>query len=151
MFYPDKITAHREALRVLKPDGRYVFNVRNRIEENEIAHIVTQTLAQRFPKDPPKFLARTPHGHGDAAKIKSDLTAAGFARVDIQTIACRARAASAHDAVVGYCEGTPLRAEIEAQGELAGATAVAAEAVAARFGTGPLDTKIQALVVTTAR
>jgi ubiquinone/menaquinone biosynthesis C-methylase UbiE len=42
MFFPDKGAAYREARRVLKPGDRFVFNVWDRIAENEIAHTVTR-------------------------------------------------------------------------------------------------------------
>jgi len=153
MFFPDKGLAYREARRVLerhilKPNGRFVFNVWDRIEENEITHIVTQALAKLFPADPPLFMKRTPHGYHDVDKIKGELVDAGFRRVAVETVAYRSRAPSARDAVVGFCEGTPLRAEIEARGDLAAATQAATETVAARFGTGPIDAKIQAHVIT---
>ena len=68
----------------------------------------------------------------------------------IETVAKRSRAASARIPAVAYCQGTPLRNEIEARdpSRLAEATDVAAEAVARRFGRGPVDGKIQAHVVT---
>ena len=42
------------------------FNVWDRIEENEFADDVTERArAGIFPDDPPRFLARTPHGYHD--------------------------------------------------------------------------------------
>src|ERR1700726_4002237 len=78
MFFPDKIRGYREARRVLTPGGHFFFNVWDRISENEFAHVVTEALAALFPKDPPRFLARTPHGYHDGERIREELTAAGF-------------------------------------------------------------------------
>ena len=93
MFFPDKVQGYREARRVLKPGGRYVFNVWDRIAENEFADVVTQALAEVFPDDPPRFLARTPHGYHDADTIREELDAAGFTNVSIEpwSIAARPR------------------------------------------------------------
>lgn len=153
MFFPDKVKAFREARRVLHPDGVFVFSVWDRIEENELADLVTRTLKGMFPEDPPMFLARTPHGHHDRDKIERDLNLAGFTKVTCSTVAHRSRAGSARDPAIGYCQGTPLRNEIEARaaGRLTEATDVAAAAIAARFGTGPIDAKIQAHIFTAAR
>ena len=68
MFFPDKVQGYREARRVLKPGGRFFFNVWDRIEDNEFADVVTQALAAVFPNDPPRFMARTPHGYHDVEK-----------------------------------------------------------------------------------
>ena len=78
MFFPDKPKAFAEARRVLRSGGVLLFNVWDRIEENEFADVVTRTLASRFPDDPPRFLARTPHGYHDVARIRSDLAGGGF-------------------------------------------------------------------------
>src|ERR1051326_5415496 len=71
MFFPDKPQAFSEAYRVLKPGGRFLFNVWDRIEENEFADIVVKSVAALFPHDPPIFLARTPHGHHDTAPLEA--------------------------------------------------------------------------------
>jgi SAM-dependent methyltransferase len=151
MFFPEKATAFAEARRVLRPGGVFIFNVWDRIEENEFADTVTTALASVFPKDPPRFMARIPHGYSDRATIERDLAGAGFAAPPrIDTIAARSQAASPRIPAIAYCQGTPLRSEIEARdaARLGEATDVAASAIAKRFGQGAVDGKIQAHVVT---
>lgn len=151
MFFPDKAKAFAEARRVLQPGGALVFNVWDRISENEFANTVTNALIPMFPDDPPRFLARTPHGYHDVPTIQRDLATGGFMRPpQIETVTARSRAHSAHVPAFAYCQGTPLRNEIEARGpsRLIEATDVAAAAVARQFGPGGVDGKIQAHVIT---
>ena len=151
MFFPDKPAAFAEANRVLRPGGVFVFSVWDRIRENEFADVVTSAMGALFPANPPRFLARTPHGYHNRSAIEQDLAAAGFTRApQIVTVAARSRAQSAHVPAIAYCQGTPLRSEIEAKGRsrLGHATEMAAAAIARRFGTHAVDGKIQALVVT---
>ena len=150
MFLPDKPKAFAEARRVLKPGGVFLFNVWDRIDENEFADCVTRALESVFPDDPPRFMARTPHSYHDRAAIAHDLQRGGFvARPTISTVAARSRAATARIPAVAYCQGTPLRNEIEARdaSRLGEATDAAEHAIARRFGPGPVDGKIQAHVV----
>jgi SAM-dependent methyltransferase len=154
MFFPDKSKAFSEARRVLRSGGVFMFNAWDRIEENEFAHTVTKALESLFPTDPPRFMARTPHGYHDVATIERDLKHGGFlASPDISTVAARSKAASPQIPAIAYCQGTPLRNEIEARDKsrLGEATDIAAEAIAERFGMGPVDGKIQAHVVTVQR
>lgn len=150
MFFPDKMKGHREAYRVLRPGGHYLFNLWDRVEENEFPRVVEQTLAAHFPDDPPAFISRTPHGHWDTAPIASALEACGFRTVAVDTVRETCRAASAGDIAVAYCQGTPLRMEIEARAPngLEAATKAVEEALASRFGTGPISGRISAIVVT---
>jgi ubiquinone/menaquinone biosynthesis C-methylase UbiE len=149
MFFPDRPAGYREAKRVLKPGGRFLFNVWDRIEENEFADDVTKALAKIFPNDPPRFLARTPHGYHDTGLIRRDLDAAGFSDVVIETRAEQSRASSPRLPAVAYCQGTPLRNEIEGRDPeiLAAATDLAASAIADRHGDGAVAAKIQAHVI----
>ena len=153
MFFPDKAAAYREARRVLRPGGRFLLSVWDRIERNELAHLVTGAVASLFPEDPPLFLARPPHGYHDADAILDELRAAGFAQVAIETVERRSWAPSPRHPAIGFCQGTPLRLEIEARGpgRLDEATDVAASAVAARFGDGPFDARMQAHVIVATR
>jgi len=152
MFFPDRPAGYAEAHRVLKPGGRFVFAVWDRIEDNAFADEVTQAVVTVFPDDPPRFLARTPHGYHDVALIREDLRRAGFTDVSIDTRQDVSRAASASDAAFAYCHGTPLRSEIESRdaAALGRATERAAAEIAARHGPGPVAGKIQAhLIVAT--
>jgi len=150
MFFPDRVAAHRQALRVLKPDGRYIFNVWDSLSQNPVTDIVVSAMAARYPADPPRFLARVPHGYHDEVAIRADLAAAGFTKVSIETVTLPSRAASHLDPAIGFCQGTPMRSEIEAlaPNDVQAATDAAAAALAARFGTGPIEAPIQAKVVT---
>lgn len=150
MFFPEKAKAFSEARRVLRPGGVFIFNVWDRIKENEFADAIATALESVFPKDPPRFLSRTPHGYYDRPTIERDLANGGFTALpQITTVAARSRANSSRVPAIAYCQGTPLRNEIEARdaSRLDEATDVAAEAIAQRFGRGSVDGKIQAHIV----
>lgn len=149
MFFPDRVRGYREARRVLKPGGSFVFSAWDRISENEFADVVTQALSELFPTEPPLFLARTPHGYHDPDRVRHDLQEAGFNDPEIATVDAVSRASSPRDPAVAYCQGTPLRGEIERHHEpgLDQATEMAAKAIAARFGHGAVEGRIRALVV----
>jgi SAM-dependent methyltransferase len=153
MFFPDKAKAFSEARRVLRPGGVFIFNVWDRLAENELADTVTTALERVFPADPPRFLARTPYGYHDHRAIERDLATGGFiAAPQIATVEARSRAASARIPAIAFCQGTPLRNEIETRDAsgLSHATDAATEAIANRFGPGPIDAKIQAHVIAVA-
>lgn len=154
MFFPDKPKAFAEARRVLAPGGTLLFNSWDRIEDNEFADVVTSALAEVFPGDPPRFLARTPHGYHDQGAMARDVSAGGFTKpAVVTTLEARSRAESCRIAALAYCQGTPLRGEIEsrAAGGLQAATDAAQQAIAKRFGEGPVDGKIQAIIVAVER
>ncbi len=154
MFFPDKPKAFSEACRVLKSGGVFMFSVWDRIEDNEFADTVTTALESLFPDDPPLFLARTPYGYHDRQTIERDLASGGFVEPpEIITMASRSRAKSCRVPAIAFCEGTPLRSEIEARGpsRLREATDLAAEAIAQRFGRTNVNGRIQAHIVTVVR
>jgi len=153
MFFPDKVRGYKEAHRVLKPGGRFFFNVWDRISENDFADTVTEALAAVFPDDPPRFLARTPHGYHDEKQIRDELNAAGFKDISVEAVDARSEAPSPHDPAIAYCQGTPLKNEIEARdaSRMEEATTRAAEALARRFGKGAVNGRIRALVITSVR
>src|ERR1700733_3835247 len=106
MFFPDKPRAFSEAYRVLKPSGRFLFNIWDRIEENEFAGLVVGAFRTLFPENPPRFRARTPHGHYDTAALEAHLRAAGFGAVTTEIVTRESQAANARSVAIGYCQGT---------------------------------------------
>ena len=151
MFFPDRPAAFAEVTRVLRSGGVFIFNVWDRIEHNEFAHVVTTAVAGLFPDDPPLFLARTPHGYHDEATILADVSRGGFeSAVAFEALEARSRAVSCDIPALAYCQGTPLRAEIEARdpSRVVEATEVAAAAIRQHFGPTEIDAKIRGYVIT---
>ncbi|HUN49979.1 MAG TPA: class I SAM-dependent methyltransferase [Candidatus Sulfotelmatobacter sp.] len=148
MFFPDKAGAYGEMRRVLRPGGRLLFNVWDKIEANPLSQAVTDTVAALFPADPPRFLARTPHGYCDIGAIRAALAAAGFRDIAAETVALTGGAPDARAAAIGLCQGTPLRNEIEARAadRLTEVTDEVAAMLRARYGAGAIADRIQAIV-----
>src|SRR4051812_12268707 len=61
MFFPDKAKAFNEARRVLSSSGTFIFNVWDKIEDNEFSDVLTRAVRDRFPDNPPDFMERIPH------------------------------------------------------------------------------------------
>ncbi|MEA3078339.1 MAG: hypothetical protein QOF60_3247 [Actinomycetota bacterium] len=147
MFFPDKRAGLAEARRVLAPGGALVFNTWAPLETHDFQTALVAVLERAFPDDPPTFMSSVPHGYADPEVIVADVRAAGFDAVTIETVTVEGKAASAADLAVGYCTGTPVRAEIEARGELASTVAIVTKAMEERLGRGPVTGRMTAHVV----
>jgi hypothetical protein len=95
------------------------------------------------------FLARTPHGYHDTEQIDVELRKAGFSAIKIVTLHETSDAPSARHPAVAYCQGTPLRNEIEARDPEAvqSVTDSSAAAIARAHGHGPVSGKIRGHVI----
>jgi SAM-dependent methyltransferase len=151
MFLPDRPAAYAGIARVLRPGGRFLFNCWAPLATHEVETTVLAALAQCFPDDPPTFLARIPHGYHDEDLIASDLAAGGFTGVQIEMVRLDCTGKTAAELARGYCRGTPLRAEIEARGDVDATTPAVAAALESRFGSGLVTGRMAALVVSADR
>ncbi len=149
MFFPDRVQGYAEARRVLRPGGLLAFNTWDRIERNAVAETVTDALVAAVPRADLGFMRRTPHGYFEPAEVAADVAAAGFGDVVVEEVDGTSRSTPA-DAAVAFCQGTPLRGEIErCPGlDVERATAIAAAGLARRFGDGPFAVPMRWLQVT---
>jgi ubiquinone/menaquinone biosynthesis C-methylase UbiE len=116
MFFPDKVTGNVEARRVLREGGRYLVAIWDEIERNRLSDLAHRTMQALFPDNPPMFMKRGPFSYGDPERIRSDLSDAGFADVQIDTVELMSRAPSAHDAAYGLTYGSPMGVELAEYG-----------------------------------
>ncbi|WSH67440.1 methyltransferase domain-containing protein [Rhizobium ruizarguesonis] len=112
MFFPDKLKAYDEAKRVLRSGGRFLFTTWDSLPANDFARCVDECLASLFPSNPPDFLRNLSYSYFDIASIKAQMSSAGFDAISCDRIELTSVAA-AHDIAAAFCQGTPLREEIE--------------------------------------
>lgn len=151
MFLSDRAAAYAGMGRVLRPGGHLWFTSWGALATHEVEAAVMASLAEIFPDDPPSFLPRVPHGYHDSGQIGADLAAGGLADVHIETVDLTCTGRSAKDLATGYCRGTPLRAEIEARGDLSATTRAVEAALESRFGSASVSAGMSALVVSARR
>ena len=138
MFFPDKPRAAGEVHRVLKPGGRFLFNVWDAIEQNELPNLTHKIVTRYFKDNPPDFYD-IPFSYYDRDTLKSLLASAGFNEISVSVVPLPEVAASAEGMAHGFIHGNPL---INAINERNAALAPEIEAevaksIASQFGDAP--------------
>ena len=68
MFFPDRTSGYREARAGPEARRAFFYSAYGIASRRTILRtMVTKALAKMFPDDPPRFMARTPHGYHDTA------------------------------------------------------------------------------------
>ena len=151
MFFRDKRAAFAEAGRALRPGGSFLFSAWDALETHEFESALVAGLRCAFPSDPPSFMESFPHSYTDPDVIAADLVAGGLRPAALESVTLEGRAESAASLAAGYCAGTPLRAEIEARGDLGAATAIVANEMERRLGAGVVVGRMRAHLIHAAR
>ncbi|HVF96156.1 MAG TPA: class I SAM-dependent methyltransferase, partial [Flavisolibacter sp.] len=97
MFFADKPKAFREAVRVLRPGGTFLFNTWDHIRYNTLSNTAREVMDEMFPDDPPTFLSQGPYSFFDKEQIQHLLDRAGFVDITIETVSLTGIASSADD------------------------------------------------------
>ena len=146
MFVPDKSAAMREAERVLRNGGVFLFNVWDSFAANPFAEIAHTTIASFFETDPPKFY-EIPFSLHDSKLVRGLLEDAHFTKIESFSESKPCRSKSAKDFATGLVRGNPVGTEaaergvdpnklIEAVGQVLGE----------RFGAAPVESTMRAIV-----
>jgi hypothetical protein len=87
------------------------------------------------------------------ATVQADLATAGFSEFTFERLPERSRTGSPREAAIATCQGGVLRSHIEshAPGRLEEITEAVAAALAEKFGKGPIDAPMQAILFTAVR
>jgi len=152
MFFPDKSAGIREAFRVLKPGGRFLLSVWDRLEDNPVARITHEIVATFFPADPPQFYT-IPFSLHDGAAVRGWLEGSGFVDVHAERLAQVGTSATAAEAATGLIEGSPIYSTIMERrpAALAAIEAAVAENLARALGDRPLRCPLRTVFFTARR
>lgn len=148
MFFPDRVQAYREVRRVLRPGGSFVLSVWDTVDQVPFTADLYEELQARYPGNAPDFFVRVPYGYAEPARIEADLREAGFGSVKVERVALTSPAPSAASYCDGYCLGTPLRFALAEREDLETARQALAARMTERWGEGPIEQSMSALVVT---
>jgi len=145
MFFPDKPASYREAARVLRSDGHYIFNVWGPMSGNPFSQMAHDVSSKFFPEDPPGFY-KVPFHYGDPADVREDLAAAGWHEVEHETIHLKKTIENPEAFANAMVYGNPLIDEIRERGGVDPEAVAAAmlDAMHSTFGPGPLVMPLEA-------
>ena len=113
MFFPDKLKAFKEALRVLQQEGMYIFNTWDEMEFNPRTTIIRSIMEEMFITDAPDFLKKGPYSFYNKNEIKNLLQEAGFKNIEIETVKKTSSYNDEDEFINGFIEGSPLSAFVK--------------------------------------
>jgi ubiquinone/menaquinone biosynthesis C-methylase UbiE len=117
MFFPDKEKSFREAVRVLKDGGKFIFATWEAVEKNPRINTMWKVLYEMFADGSPDFLQKGPHSFYDKNEIEQLLLRAGFKNIRMETVAKTPEYHHHDDLINGFADGSPLANYLNEKGE----------------------------------
>jgi len=108
MFFPDKEGAFREAYKVLKAGGKYMFSVWDDMAYNPRVFILNSVMDELFKEEAPDFFKKGPYSYFDKTEIKESLQKAGFENISIDIVQKVTHLKNVDDVIIGFVDGSPL-------------------------------------------
>jgi SAM-dependent methyltransferase len=145
MFLPDLAAGFREARRVLRSGGRFVFSVWDSHARNRFAAVVNGVITAHFPTDTPPFY-RVPFAMSPVDPLRELAQDAGFGGVTIKVVPHLTSVPSWDAFADGLILGNPVSDQIRSRG--GDSDAIRHDVIAAlvsEFGAAPATMPIQAL------
>ncbi len=148
MFFPDKLAAMRETRRVLRPGGRFVFNVWGSLDSNPMFRLASEIVPRYFTSDPPDFY-QVPFSCHDEPMLRRTLSDAGFEVSALEAVDRVGHCPTAREAATGVVTGNPTVVAIRERATAPEETVI--DAVAAAFadagGVAPFKMPLRAIQV----
>lgn len=146
MFFPDKEKGMAESFRVLKPGGKYIFNVWDTYDKNPLIKLVNDSVLEMFPVDPPSFL-EVPMGYNNLDQIISTLVRVGFRNINVDILTKLIKTDDPKNVPYGFILGNPLAEQIaNGGGNLKEVVEEVTARIAEVYGTSTIQAKMQAIV-----
>jgi hypothetical protein len=131
---------------VLRPGGQFLFSVWGDRKDSAF-DLVAQVVGERLSRDPTSLVSPP---YNDVDMVRGDLASVAFSSIAVEEITKVMHSNSARDAAMTMTHGGLIRAAIEAHApdRLDEMTDAAATTIATRFGEGPIDAPLRALLFT---
>ena len=148
MFVPDKAACFREARRVLRKGGTFLFDVWDGLENNPHGRVASEVIEALLPNDPAAKFGSIPYHFNDRTVIGRLLANSGFVPERMETVRIACTCPSAREFATGQLRGTPRSLVLQEHGiPVDGVIEKVAAALARLGGAEPFQYTPQALVI----